>query len=42
MTEYLKDQVKRKVLSISGIEEVSVNILDEPWDWDKFKSQKAL
>lgn len=42
MTEYLKDQVRRKILSISGIEEISVNILDEPWDWDKFKRQKAL
>jgi serine O-acetyltransferase len=39
MAEYLKDQVKRKVLNIGGIEKVSVNILDEPWNWDRFKEQ---
>lgn len=39
MAEYLKDQVTRKVLSIGGIENVSVNILDEPWNWDRFKRQ---
>ena len=32
MAEYLKDQVRRKVLSVGGIEKVSVNILDEPWE----------
>ncbi|HIH75214.1 MAG TPA: serine O-acetyltransferase [Methanosarcina sp.] len=35
--EYFKDQVKRKVLSINGIENVTVNILDEPWKWDRNK-----
>jgi serine O-acetyltransferase len=30
--EYFKNQVKRKVLSINGIENVTVNILDEPWN----------
>jgi len=39
MAEYLKDQVKRKVLNVGGIEKVSVNILDEPWNWDRFKEQ---
>jgi serine O-acetyltransferase len=39
MAEYLKDQVKRKVMSVGGIEKVSVNILDEPWDWERFKKQ---
>jgi serine O-acetyltransferase len=39
MAEYLKDQVNRKVLSVSGIEKVNVNILDEPWNWDRFKEQ---
>jgi serine O-acetyltransferase len=38
MAEYLKDQVKRKVLNVGGIK-VSVNILDEPWNWDRFKEQ---
>ncbi|WP_394339065.1 metal-sulfur cluster assembly factor [Methanosarcina sp. UBA289] len=39
MIEYFKDEVKRKVLSIGGIEDVSVNILDEPWSWDRLKKQ---
>ena len=39
MIEYLKDQVRRKVLSVSGIEKVTVNILDEPWKGDLFKKQ---
>jgi serine O-acetyltransferase len=39
LVEYLKDQVKRKVLSVGGIERVSVNILDEPWSWDRFEEQ---
>jgi len=39
LVEYLKDQVKRKVMSVGEIERVSVNILDEPWSWDRFKEQ---
>ncbi len=39
MADYLKDQVRRKVLSVEGIEEVKVNILDEPWSWDRLKNQ---
>jgi serine O-acetyltransferase len=39
MVDYLKDQVRRKVLSVGGIENVTVNILDEPWNWDKYKEQ---
>ena len=39
MADYLKDQVRRKVMSVDGIEKVSVNILDEPWNWDRFKEQ---
>jgi serine O-acetyltransferase len=41
LADYLKDQVRRKVLSVGGIKEVSVNILDEPWSWDLFKKQIA-
>jgi len=39
MIEYFKNQVKRKVLSINGIENVTVNILDEPWKWDRASRQ---
>jgi serine O-acetyltransferase len=41
MVEYPKDQVRRKVLGIGGIKEVSVNILDEPWNWDRFKKRSV-
>lgn len=37
--EYFKNQVERKVLSIDGIENVTVNILDEPWKWDRVNTQ---
>ena len=37
MADYFKDQIRRKVLNVEGIEEVSVNILDEPWDWEKLR-----
>jgi serine O-acetyltransferase len=39
MIEYFKNQVKRKVLSINGIENVTVNILDEPWKGDRANRQ---
>lgn len=39
MIEYFKEQVRRKVLSAGGIENVNVNILDEPWSWDRHKRQ---
>ncbi|MHC1757719.1 MAG: serine O-acetyltransferase [Methanosarcina sp.] len=39
MIEYFKNQVKRKVLSIDGVENVTVNILDEPWKWDSVSRQ---
>jgi serine O-acetyltransferase len=37
MADYFKDQIRRKVLTVEGIEEVSVNILDEPWDLDRLR-----
>lgn len=39
--EYFRDQVKRKILSINGIENVTVNILDEPWKWDRVNVQES-
>lgn len=41
MIEYFKNQVKRKILSIDGIENVTVNILDEPWKWDRTTRQAS-
>ena len=34
-------QVQRKALGICGIEHVRVNVLDEPWNWDRFVKQRG-
>jgi serine O-acetyltransferase len=34
--------VKRKVLGVCGIENVEVNVLDEPWNWDRFVKQRGM
>lgn len=39
MIEYFKEQIRRKVLSAEGVEKVNVNILDEPWSWDRTKKK---
>ncbi|MDW5551211.1 serine O-acetyltransferase [Methanosarcina sp.] len=39
MIEYFKEQIRRKVLSTEGVEKVNVNILDEPWSWDRNKKK---
>lgn len=36
LSDHLTDQVRRKVLGICGIEKVQINLLDEPWNWDRF------
>lgn len=37
--EYLNDQIKLKVMSINGVDSVDVNILDEPWNWQRHKQR---
>jgi serine O-acetyltransferase len=41
LSDHLTDQVKRKTLGVCGIEEVTVNLLDEPWNWDRFVKQRG-
>jgi serine O-acetyltransferase len=41
LSDHLSDQVRRKALGVSGIEEVTVNVLDEPWNWDRFVKQRG-
>ncbi|NLD56987.1 MAG: serine O-acetyltransferase [Methanomicrobiales archaeon] len=41
LSDHLSDQVKRKTLGICGIEQVTVNLLDEPWNWDRFVKQRG-
>jgi serine O-acetyltransferase len=41
LSDHLSDQVKRKALGICGIEQVTVNVLDEPWNWDRFVKQRG-
>ncbi len=41
LVDYLKDQVKRTVLGLGEIKHVEVEILDEPFNWDRFVAQKG-
>ncbi|MEI6293903.1 MAG: serine O-acetyltransferase [Methanomicrobiales archaeon] len=41
LSDHLTGQVQRKALGICGIEQVTVNVLDEPWNWDRFVKQRG-
>jgi serine O-acetyltransferase len=41
LSDHLSDQVRRKALGICGKEQVIVNVLDEPWNWDRFVKQRG-
>lgn len=41
LASHLQDQVQRKALGISGIGQVTVNLLDEPFNWDRFVKQRG-
>jgi len=41
LADHLSEQVQRKALGICGIENVKVNVLDEPWNWDRFVKQRG-
>ena len=36
LVDHLSDQIKRKTLGVCGIGTVTVNVLDEPWNWSRF------
>ena len=42
LVDHLKEQVKRRVEEIPGILQVKVEVLDEPWNWDRFTEQQIL
>ncbi len=42
LVDHLTDQVKRRVEEIPGVSEVDVDVLDEPWNWDRFTEQQIL
>ena len=42
LVDHLKEQVKRRVEAIPGILQVVVEVLDEPWNWDRFTEQQIL
>ena len=41
LSDHLSDQVRRKALGVCGKEQVIVNVLDEPWNWDRFVKQRG-
>jgi serine O-acetyltransferase len=41
LSDHLSEQVRRRVLGVCGTEQVTVNLLDEPWNWDRFVKQRG-
>jgi serine O-acetyltransferase len=41
LSDHLSGQVQRRALGVSGIEQVKVNVLDEPFNWDRFVKQRG-
>lgn len=41
LSDHLSSQVQRRALGVSGIEQVTVNVLDEPFNWDRFVKQRG-
>ncbi len=41
LSDHLSSQVQRRALGVGGIEHVTVNVLDEPWNWDRFVKQRG-
>lgn len=41
LSDHLTEQVKRRALGVGGILQVRVNLLDEPWNWDRFVKQRG-
>lgn len=40
LVDHLTEQVKRRVEEVPGVFYVGVNVLDEPWNWDRFTEQQ--
>jgi len=41
LSDHLSDQVRRRAFGVCGIEHVTVNVLDEPWNWNRFVKQRG-
>jgi serine O-acetyltransferase len=41
LSDHLSEQVQRRTIGICGIVQVKVNVLDEPWNWDRFVKQRG-
>lgn len=41
LSDHLTEQVKRRALGVCGIEQIKINMLDEPWNWDRFVKQRG-
>jgi serine O-acetyltransferase len=42
LVDHLTEQVRHRVLDVSGVRDVEVRVLDEPWDWDRFFGQRDV
>ncbi len=41
LSDHLSEQVRRRALGVCGIDQVTVNVLDEPWNWDRYVKQRG-
>jgi serine O-acetyltransferase len=41
LSDHLSEQVRRRALGVCGITQVTVNVLDEPWNWDRYVKQRG-
>ncbi len=39
LVDHIKEQVRRRAEGVAGIKQVEVNVLDEPWDWERFMNR---
>jgi serine O-acetyltransferase len=42
LADHLKEQVKRRMMGLPGVNQVDVRVLDEPWNWERFARYRSL
>ncbi len=42
LADHLREQVKRRVMGLPGVNQVDVRVLDEPWNWERFARYRSL
>jgi len=42
LVDHLSEQIRPKTLGLCGIENVTINVLDEPWNWNRYVRQRGV